>query len=259
MRDFVFRTCFVICLVLTLGLGCARTGYHQDANDSDGTTTHDGSRDDVSDGALEDTLSGPDMRPDGSGDGNPGDVANAADVLTSPCGNGMVDPEEECDDGNVRGSDGCSQGCVLEDQGPGGDLCLNPKRLTLVPIAGGRRGGIARGDTSSATSAAQGTCAGTSGLAPDRIYQVTLAETSDLSVSLLTPFDAVLYVRGFGGSACTDGAAEVGCADNVSSGQEEGVTLPGLLAGTYFIVVDGFEPSASGTYTLQVTTQRPGP
>ncbi len=32
------------------------------------------------------------------------------------CGDGTVDPEEECDDGNAAVGDGCSQFCTLEDQ-----------------------------------------------------------------------------------------------------------------------------------------------
>src|SRR6266702_354185 len=31
--------------------------------------------------------------------------------LTSTCGNGVVDPGEECDDGNIIGGDGCSADC----------------------------------------------------------------------------------------------------------------------------------------------------
>lgn len=35
-----------------------------------------------------------------------------------PCGDGVLDPYEECDDGNVDPSDGCSPHCVLEVEPP---------------------------------------------------------------------------------------------------------------------------------------------
>jgi cysteine-rich repeat protein len=38
-------------------------------------------------------------------------------VLTCPCGDGEVGCNEECDDGNSTGGDGCDDTCRLE---PGG-------------------------------------------------------------------------------------------------------------------------------------------
>ena len=41
-------------------------------------------------------------------------------VCSSPvvCGDGVVDEEEECDDGNMRGGDGCSTTCTFEEISP---------------------------------------------------------------------------------------------------------------------------------------------
>jgi len=38
------------------------------------------------------------------------------------CGNGVLDPGEGCDDGNIYSGDGCSNACVIEN----GYWCLHP-------------------------------------------------------------------------------------------------------------------------------------
>jgi cysteine-rich repeat protein len=53
----------------------------------------------------------------------------------NPCGNGILDPGEQCDDGNLINGDGCSATCELEG---GGEGCTpgfwkNPKRIVLWP------------------------------------------------------------------------------------------------------------------------------
>jgi cysteine-rich repeat protein len=35
--------------------------------------------------------------------------------MTLTCGDGIVDPDEACDDGNLKDGDGCSRVCTLED------------------------------------------------------------------------------------------------------------------------------------------------
>jgi len=44
--------------------------------------------------------------------------------LGCPCGNGVVDSGENCDDGNVVAGDGCSAECTLEDLDRDGVLDL---------------------------------------------------------------------------------------------------------------------------------------
>jgi len=45
---------------------------------------------------------------------------------TTPCGNGKVDKEESCDDGNVQPGDGCSPRCRIEPSAPIGSYWLLP-------------------------------------------------------------------------------------------------------------------------------------
>ena len=39
----------------------------------------------------------------------------SSESLNSLCGNGTLDPSEECDDGNLLDEDGCSYLCLIED------------------------------------------------------------------------------------------------------------------------------------------------
>jgi cysteine-rich repeat protein len=56
------------------------------------------------------------------GDGCPGDCL-LPDPPEPECGDGIVDPGEECDDGNTVSGDGCDSGCLEED--PVEELCGN--------------------------------------------------------------------------------------------------------------------------------------
>lgn len=57
------------------------------------------------------------------------DIPVLLDGGTEPiCGDGTIDPGEECDDGNISDGDGCQSMCVLPSCGdgiedPGGDGC----------------------------------------------------------------------------------------------------------------------------------------
>src|ERR1051325_2793318 len=55
-------------------------------------------------------------------------AAVQAVCITNDCGNGIVDPGEACDDGNIMDGDGCSHDCLsLEGCGNGvpdpGEVC----------------------------------------------------------------------------------------------------------------------------------------
>jgi cysteine-rich repeat protein len=54
------------------------------------------------------------------GDGTTANSTTAVDVLGfSPCGNGALDVNEQCDDGNVVDGDGCDSNCTLTGCGNG--------------------------------------------------------------------------------------------------------------------------------------------
>ena len=54
--------------------------------------------------------------------GSPG----APNPVCAACGNGVVEPPEECDDGNTDSGDGCDETCVAEPDLCGGIICLEP-------------------------------------------------------------------------------------------------------------------------------------
>lgn len=39
-------------------------------------------------------------------------------VICNVCGDGVLDVDEECDDGNTNDGDGCTSQCVMEDPKP---------------------------------------------------------------------------------------------------------------------------------------------
>ncbi len=52
---------------------------------------------------------------DGNTEGGDGCSASCQQEQQSYCGDGMIDQNEECDDGNTEGGDGCSASCQQED------------------------------------------------------------------------------------------------------------------------------------------------
>lgn len=88
----------------------------------------------IADAALSPDLaspSGPDLAPPTAPD-------LAPDLRNPSCGNGRLDPNEECDDGNRSSGDGCDASCILECDFP---PCPGP--YTRVVICGDGRLGSA--------------------------------------------------------------------------------------------------------------------
>ena len=71
-------------------------------------------------GAPEVCDDGEDNDADGSVDCADDDCAGS--LLCGPCGNRVIDADEACDDGNLRGGDGCAADCTVED----GFICAPP-------------------------------------------------------------------------------------------------------------------------------------
>ncbi|MGI9591909.1 MAG: multicopper oxidase domain-containing protein, partial [Myxococcota bacterium] len=64
---------------------------------------------------------------------------------TIQCGNGVLEPTEECDDGNTTGADGCSKDCQIEDElriygvAQGGEVQITVDGiLVIVPTSAGQ-------------------------------------------------------------------------------------------------------------------------
>ena len=103
-RRFIFASLTALSLV-----GCANPIDAAGLDGDDDAATFDSGTSAVDGGAI-DSATSDDSRPTGPDAGDAGDAG--VDVVVPPgCGNGVVDPVEECDDGkNVAGS-GCEPTC----------------------------------------------------------------------------------------------------------------------------------------------------
>lgn len=171
------------------------------------------------------------------------DGNDSGDGATASCGNGVVEPPEQCDDS----SGGCSA-CMLADQGPGGP-CLTPTALVFVPTTSGLAA-MATGDTSSSTNGTQIQC--TPGGTRDSSYEITLASATTLTITVTptTTWHVAFAVRD-AALTCGD-PTTLCCVIGAATGQPQTSTcaVPG---GSVHVVVDGSGGNESGPYRLEVT------
>lgn len=127
----------------------------------------------------------------------------------------------------------------------GNDLCQG---ATMVGS-----GGSFSGDTRNAShqytpiASGFGGCTGYPATGNDVVYQVTLAAGERLQASLDATWDSALYlVR----DCAMPGASCVAGQDN---GNPEQIDFTAAQAGTYFLIVDGYNSAARGTYGLTVS------
>lgn len=191
------------------------------------------------------------------------------------CGDGILDPGEQCDDANTLAGDCCSPACT-SDEGEAcsddGDPCTRDvcdrgvcvhappgscsvcDVRTVIPPAGGTVSGRTdpRG-TPDGRGSTSGTC-GLTGNAPEQVFEWTPDAWGTATITTCSPsteFDTVVYVR----RAACDGE-QVACRDDDSAcgagSKRSTVTFTVTGGETYEIVVDGFD-GAYGAFTLHVT------
>ncbi|HEV8324120.1 MAG TPA: DUF4215 domain-containing protein [Myxococcota bacterium] len=201
------------------------------------------------------------------GGAEPGDGCDASCVVEF-CGDGVVNNvTEQCDDGGTSGGDGCGATCA-EEAGyycagdpsvcsPRTGGCNGPLLLTLTDVMGTLTG-TAMGDNTGAGNDVPAHPCGTwapTGDGPDVIYQFTLPDARDVTITLDGSFDVQLSLFA---TPC-DAASEIpepgqpdGCSNAGFTGIEtlQYVALP---AGSYFVVVDGSWSGATGTFTVDVS------
>lgn len=109
-------------------------------------------------------------------------------------------------------------------------------------------GEVVTGSTLQAPTDFEGGCAETTG--GEIVYAFELAATADVLVDTTLPgtnYDTVLHVRQ---GACEDATSEVGCLDR---GVGDDLNLPGLPAGTYFVIVDSHTIANEGNFELMIS------
>lgn len=173
------------------------------------------------------------------------DVSNCFQGGT--CGNSVLEPGEECDDGNITAGDGCSSTCELETGVCGGTIVnLNQE---LVPIVGGD-GLEYTGTLVGAGDDSINTCQSTNGLDVTHSLFVENRSLVHVMAESLAPTGTLPLSTAFR-TNCADHASEIAChtfGDDVSK-----VEVP-VEAGTQlYLVVDTDDPnSAGGPYRLEV-------
>jgi hypothetical protein len=93
----------------------------------------------------------------------------------------------------------------------------------------------------------QGTCGGTG---VDHVYVFTTAECTDLTATT-DGIDSVLYLRS--GCSSPDAADELACNDDIGpNDSSSSISVADLMPGTHYLIVDGYDASVAGAYTLRV-------
>lgn len=197
-------------------------------------------------------------------------TADACDEATRTCSHALGDAAcatcldscvPDCS-GRACGDDGCGGSCGSCGAGEGcasitgqcaptdqAGTCGNPLPLLAMgePLLGTH---VVAGDTSTGLHETTPTCNATS-TAVELVYAFTVTERVGLDARV-SGYDTVLSVR----SACADDgqAATVGCTDDSSPPGDYGSRVAVALdPGDYVIVVDGFDQTQYGPFTLTAT------
>jgi cysteine-rich repeat protein len=120
---------------LTLALAACSNGDHN--NSPDGGVVVDAPAGVCGDGVVD----GNEQCDDGNTVSGDGCSATCQTEFNTKCGNGQLDGNEQCDDGNTASGDGCSADCMVEN---GYDCIGSPSTCTVIPPACGD--GIVNGD-----------------------------------------------------------------------------------------------------------------
>lgn len=188
----------------------------------------------------------------GPGGAGGGGAAGAAGGSTPGCGDGRLDPDEQCDDGNMVDSDECAA-CQVR-----GADCATPVDVPLVWAGGGSASQVSvKGSTAGGGNHTSGLCASAG---PDRVFRVTVsAEFLQIPVLLTaslarggTTFQSVLVAVKDACDLSRDGL----CADSrAPAGQPayhggEVLSFPVTHGDVWYFFVDGEGQEDAGDYLL---------
>lgn len=110
-----------------------------------------------------------------------------------------------------------------------------------------------RGSTVNAADRFHASCA-RNALSGDRVYRIQVPQRSRVSLRAEADYDVAIYVR----RDCADAVTEVACNDDARDTRHAALDLT-LDAGTWYVVVDGFDTEETGNFTLSVAMQSLAP
>ncbi|HZO11939.1 MAG TPA: DUF4215 domain-containing protein [Polyangiaceae bacterium] len=177
----------------------------------------------------------------GVGGSTGGDSSMGGTGGSRVCGNTMIEPPEECDDGNTDPLDGCSALCEKENP----DACDSAPVITLntgdVVVVSGDTTGAA--DDFTAFMGA-GDCDAGPWYGPDHVFTV-IPNVSGTLLLLLSPAfdDGLLHVR----DTCAD-TVELAC-DYASNPRPFTLSVFVDAGQPYFVIVDSWS-NEEGAFTL---------
>jgi cysteine-rich repeat protein len=156
------------------------------------------------------------------------------------CGDGVVDPDEACDDGNTKAGDGCSPKCQPDGYPSDAATCPGqPIHLWSLPVE-------VSATTVKFANTYKASCGGGGGR--DAVYQVVAHRSGQLVASINSAdFDTVVYVRN---ATCTTGK-ELACSNTVKGLGGDTVFTPVETGQTVFVFVDGYK-YGKGTFHLDL-------
>jgi cysteine-rich repeat protein len=194
---------------------------------------------------------------------SPGSKAIDLDFLISPCGDGVIDPGQACDDGNNTSGDGCTA-CVV-DAGfacagsPSGcaAVAVSTCAAPIVATDGFHFSGNTMASFGDELNAFDTTGADTcitegGGGRPDIVFSVAVAAGQTLNVKDFGSIDVVFKV--LSSSSCASGSSCLASYDAGNSGEATtGVSYTAAVAGTVYVVVESYSanPSATSTYDIR--------
>ncbi|MFH2006416.1 MAG: DUF4215 domain-containing protein [bacterium] len=157
-------------------------------------------------------------------------------VTCGVCGDGNLDPGEDCDDGNTVDGDGCDSACMYEVVGS----CTPATTIQCGATVNGNNGAAGSTDAIDLYS-----CGGWAETGPEYAYTFVAPASQNVSVEI-TNSNALLdvYVLEELGGGCL--------ADDCLDYSDWQVTWSATAGTTYYIVMEGFQGDV-GDYTLQVT------
>ncbi len=186
-----------------------------------------------------------------------GDALTCADdglgvnrCVATVCGDGVPEGHEACDDGNTAPTDGCAMDCSIEVAGTGGVACADAEALALTPTGPTALGAVALGDTLGTGDDYPRFCGATG--SEETVYSFVLTDTRNVVVQIRPRGEL-----GTGGnrvslqSSCGDPASAIGSCNYGSR------SYPGIVAGTYYVVVAPSSVDTGGGYLLTVTATTP--
>jgi len=150
--------------------------------------------------------------------------------------------------GACGGAMGCTPGGTCADA-TGAGTCASPHLLAVTPTTQ-----LLPGNTTTSVHQTTPTCNSTSTAVED-VWQFTITEPTGIEAQS-HGYDTVLSLRAGGtAAACLDDhpAATIACSDDSAPPGDYGSRIFALLQpGTYDLIVDGFDASQFGPYTLRV-------